>query len=71
MRSDIDFSIIEAKRVDKKLCYSRTYGGTSVKMNQLIFLSIAFLAVLSEFVAGEFPGKQLARFFLKRKNFPS
>jgi hypothetical protein len=67
MRSDIDFSVIEAKSVDKKLCCSRTYGGISVKMNQLILLSIAFLAVLSEFVAGEYPGEN----FSKTQNFPS
>lgn len=61
MRSHIDFSITEEKRVDKKkLCYSQTYGGriSSLKMRQLIFLTLAFLVgIRSDFVAGEYPGK--------------
>lgn len=62
MRSHIDFSIAseERKRVNKKLCYSQPYGGiaiSSLTMNQLIFLTIAFLVLYSDSIAGEFLGK--------------
>lgn len=61
MRSHIDFSITEGKRVDKKLCCSQPYGGfSSLKMRQLIFLMFAFLVGLkSDLVAGEFLGKPI------------
>lgn len=75
MRSHIDFSITEEKRVDKKkLCYSQTYGVCSLKMRQLIFLTLAFLVgIRSDFVAGEYPGKpsflkSILIFFNKKKN---
>lgn len=69
MRSHIDFSIAKGKRVDKKLCYSQTYGGiSSIKMNQLIFLTFAFLVLYSNFVAGEFSGIYL---IATLENFPS
>jgi len=57
MRKCIDFSI-EKKRLVKKLCFSKTYG-SRFKMN-LVILTLAFLALFSDFVAGEYSGKLTA-----------
>jgi hypothetical protein len=55
MQKHIDFSS-EQKRLVKKLCLTQTYV-SSWKMNNVILI-LAFLALCSEFVACEYPGKR-------------
>lgn len=65
MRKYIDFSI-EKKRLVKKLCFTKTYG-SRLNMN-LVILILAFLAVFSNYVAGEYSGKsQCENSFVPKK----
>jgi hypothetical protein len=71
MQRLIDFS----PSTIKKLCCAPTYGSSS-KMSQ-IFLVFAFLAVFTQHVSSEYPGKSknmvpFGKFSIqRRKNFPS
>jgi hypothetical protein len=53
MQKNIDFSI-EKKHFVKKLCWTQAYGN-NFKMN--IWVLLAFLPLISDLVAGEFPGE--------------
>ena len=64
MRKYIDFSI-EKKRLVKKLCFTKTYG-SRLNMN-LVILILAFLALFSDYVAGEYSGKSTTILFVSRK----
>ncbi|CAG9797332.1 unnamed protein product [Chironomus riparius] len=65
MRKYIDFSI-EKKRLVKKLCFTKTYG-SRLNMN-LVILILAFLALFSDYVAGEYSGRRRHQYNLQNVN---